>query len=82
MPKSKVKSSGLLLREAFYRNDNFTTEKKKAILSSMGINPTESFITLGTGANSSNNHLEIINAHPTDFIGFKIQTDRSTLWRE
>ena len=62
MPKSKVKSSGLLLREAFYRNDNFTTEKKEAILSSMGINPTESFITLGTGANSSNNHLEIINA--------------------
>ena len=39
--------------------------KKKAILSSMGINPTESFITLGTGANSSNNHLEIINAQLT-----------------
>ena len=61
MPKSKVKSMVLLLR-SFYRNDNFTTEKKEAILSSMGINPTESFITLGTGANSSNNHLEIINA--------------------
>ncbi len=54
MPKSKIKTGGLLLRKAFYENNNF--EKADELLKSMGINPSEKYILLGTGANGTNNH--------------------------
>lgn len=59
MPPSKVKVGGLLLRHPFYMDPNKVERNSKIKLKSMGINPDETFVTLGTGANGTNNHLRI-----------------------
>ena len=59
MPPSKVQVGGLLLRQAFHTNSDKVERNSKIKLKSMGINPGENFVTLGTGANGTNNHLRI-----------------------
>ena len=57
MPRNKVMEAGFILREPFYQKKDFSRTAK--YLKSLGINPEEKFILLGTGANGTNNHLQV-----------------------
>jgi len=57
MPQNKVKEAGFILREPFYREKDIHRTTK--YLKSLGINPEEKFILLGTGANGTNNHPQV-----------------------
>ena len=57
MPQNKVKEAGFILREPFYQKKDF--DRTARYLESLGVNPNEKFILLGTGANGTNNHLQV-----------------------